>query len=227
MIRSPGFGGSGDEPSFRQGGGEITVYVSTRMLLLCGVAAPIVLVAFVTWAVAVTPNYSHISHTISQLAAQGRPHPWIMSTGFVVFGLLMDGFARGLSRTLKNGAGKVGTSIGLLVFGTSVLISGFFQDYNENPSVPPNLEGYLHSLFANIAVQGLIGAMFFFARTVYDCPEWHGMVRFTITIAALIVLEELTFTLISPGVQGIAQRALYATTLLWIAPVALRALRTS
>ena len=57
---------------------------ASRWLSLCGVMAPPILIVFIIVAAFVTPGYSHISETVSQLGAQGRPHPEVMNAGFII-----------------------------------------------------------------------------------------------------------------------------------------------
>ena len=197
----------------------------TQALLWCGIAAPAALAIFVVWAAAVTPDYSHVANTISQLAAQGRPHPAIMGAGFVVFGLLMDGFAFGLYRSLGRNTLSLGMLVGLLVFGTCVSLSGFVRDYNESPDVPRNLEGHLHSLFAQIAVVGLLAGMFFLARWAYGRPCWHFIPYVTIAAAFAVAGFGILFMVLPTAVQGLIQRGLYGATLIWVVIVSLTALR--
>jgi len=59
-------------------------------LALCGlIALQQLLIIFIVVAAAVTPGYSHVSNTVSQLGSQDRPYPWIMNTGFIIYGLLI------------------------------------------------------------------------------------------------------------------------------------------
>jgi hypothetical membrane protein len=197
------------------------------VLLWCGIAAPLSLIVFVVWAAAVTPDYSHVANTISQLAAQRRPYPAIMGAGFVVFGLLVDGFSWGLYRTMGRTGGTTAMLVGLLVFGTSVTLSGFAQDYNELPDVPHNLEGHLHSIFAQIAVIGLLVGMFFQARSAHRRPEWQIIPGISIAAAVAVTGFGLMFTVLPASIQGLLQRGLYAVTLLWLAVVAVTAMRAA
>jgi len=198
----------------------------TRILLWCGIAAPLALFVFVVWAAAVTPEYSHVANTISQLAAQGRPYPAVMGAGFVVFGLLVDAFAWGLYRTMGRRTGAtVGMLVGLIVFGTAVALSGFAQDYDESPDVPHNLEGHLHSIFAQIAVIGLLLGMFFVARSAYRRAGWQILPGVSIAAAVAVTGCGLMFTLLPAAVQGVLQRGLYGATLLWLVVVAVTAMR--
>ena len=67
----------------------------TVALLCTGLLAPLVFAPFVIWAGMVTPEYSHISSTFSDSAAQGQPHPEVMATGLLTLGILLAFFAIG------------------------------------------------------------------------------------------------------------------------------------
>lgn len=148
-----------------------------------------------------------------------------MGAGFVVFGLLVDGFGLGLYRIMGRTGGTVAMLAGLLVFGTSVALSGFAQDYHPSPDVPHNLEGHLHSTFAQIAVIGLLVGMFFLARSAHRRPGWQILPGVSLAAAVAVTGLGLLFTLLPASVQGMLQRGLYGATLLWMVVVAVTALR--
>ena len=196
----------------------------TRALLVCGLVAPLALITFFVWASAVTPGYSYIANSISQLAAQGQPHPEIMGAGFVVFGLLINAFAHGLYRTLPH---RESTAVWatLSVYGTAMVLTGFFQDYAISPKAARNVAGFAHSLFAQIAVLGLMVGIVLIARIAHQQPGWHHLTALSIVTAAAVAVTGLLFLLLPGSIQGLPQRALYLITLIWIAGVAVTALR--
>src|SRR5215218_3845151 len=124
----------------------------TRALLACGLLAPVITVTGIANMAARTPGYSHVSDTVSDLAAQGVPDAGIMVAGIVTVGILIDAFAYGLSRVIDPGGVVIWAA--LSVFGTAAAVSGLAQDYSEEPGSPRNLEGFLHNTFAIIAVIG-------------------------------------------------------------------------
>jgi len=63
--------------------------VHDRLLIFCGIAAPVVLLLAVIIAGSLHPGYSHISQAISEFGAQGAPHRAILSyAGLVPAGVL-------------------------------------------------------------------------------------------------------------------------------------------
>jgi hypothetical protein len=199
------------------------VHHLTKVLLWCGIIAPILIIVFMMWASAVTPNYSHITNTVSQLSAQGQPYPVIMNTGFVIFGLLINGFAFGLYRALQNEKSNIGLLIGLLVFGSCILVLGFVNDYSLSPDVSQNLEGHLHKLIAQISLVGFLLAMFFLAHTTYNRPEWQFIMYITVIAAIFIVGFGFLSLALSKSIQGLLQRGLYGIILAWIIIISINA----
>jgi len=198
----------------------------SRWLSLCGVVAPPILIVFIIVAALVTPGYSHVSETISQLGAQGRPHPEVMNAGFIVFGLLVNGFAYSLYRRLQNHTGARILWALLTIYGTAVLLSGIFQDASKVPGAESNLESTLHSVLAMIGFFALVAGMWVFARLVHRDPWWRKFTPLSIAIAVLNLGLSLLFLVEGLGsVEGLLQRSFYAISLFWIEVVSLRSLR--
>ena len=199
---------------------------TTRWLILCGVLTTPVLAVFIIIAASLTPGYSHLSETVSQLGAQGRPHPEVMSTGFIILGLLGSGFAFGLYRRLDQGIGAKVALILLVICGVGSILTGIFQEDSKAIGAVENLEGSLHSIFARTAVIGLLGGMLAFARVVHRNPSWRGFTQFSLAVVALNLLISLLF-LLGPfvTVEGVLQRSLHTISLIWIGAVSFRGLR--
>ena len=194
-----------------------------KILATCGMAAPPLLVAFIVVAAAVTPGYSHISDTVSQLGAQDRLYPWVMSMGFIVYGLLIFCLNYGLYRESRRGLAPKASFVSLSIYGLGVLLSGFFQDSSKAPGVTANLESNLHSIFAMIGFFGLVVGMWLFARMVHLDPNWRGYTQLSISIAVLNLGLSLLFLMEGfRSFEGLLQRSFYLLTLVWISAVSWR-----
>ena len=184
------------------------------------------LVAFIIGAALVTPGYSHVSETVSQLGAQGRPHPEVMNTGFIVYGLQINCLAYGLYRWLGRHTGAKMVWLLLGAYGTGVLLSGIFQDDSKALGTPATLEGTLHSVFAMVAFFALVIAMVMFARIVYFYPAWRNIALLSLVIALLNLALSLMFLMeVFGSVEGLLQRFFYVISLVWVEAVSLRCLR--
>jgi hypothetical membrane protein len=196
----------------------------TRWLLFCGVMAPPVGVLFMIIAWQLTPGYSHLSETISQLGVNGRPHPEVINTGFILFGFLVNCFAYGLYRKLRNVRGIKAVWMLLFICGTGIILSGIFQT-DLGPEMFTSLEDTLHTVFSTSAFLGLEIGMLVFARIIYANPFWRPIALISIGIAIINVVLYLVFLLeISNEVEGVIQRIVGGTSLLWLEIIAIRSL---
>lgn len=77
---------------------------AARLLAACGTLAPVVFTA--AWVVAgfVQDGYSARREDISALAARTAEHPWLMTAGLDMTGLLVAAFALGLHRGVRRGS---------------------------------------------------------------------------------------------------------------------------
>jgi len=195
-----------------------------KWLAFCGLLAPLVLAIFIIIAALITPDYSHISDTVSQLGAQGRPHPEVMSAGFILYGLLISGLAYSLYMLLGRKTGAKLVFLFLAVYGIGVVLSGFFQDGSKAPGAEMNLESTLHSVFAMIGFLSLVVTMWIFGRVVNKNPKWPGYTKLSILIAILNLGLSLLFMIGGlSSVEGLLQRFFYLISLIWIGAVAYRA----
>lgn len=196
-------------------------------LLRLGWIAPVVLIGFIVVAAAVTSGYSHIENTVSQLAAQGQPYPVIMGIGFVVFGGMMAAFGLGVGLSIHRSTSRLNTglsAVGLIVYGTAVAASGFVQDYPLHGPEAGNFEGFLHSLFAQVAVAGLFVGIIGILRWSVDVGEIR-LARYTAATAIGVAAFGLVFLAADESLQGLVQRGLYVLTLAWLAILARSLLR--
>jgi hypothetical membrane protein len=84
---------------------------ATRLLAVCGLAAPVLFTLGIIAAAWQNPGYSHISRAISELASVDAAAPVTQTLNFVATGVLTIAFALGLGR---RPAGRLGA----LLFGT-------------------------------------------------------------------------------------------------------------
>ena len=192
----------------------------------CGVLAPPVGAAFVISTALLTPNYSHISETISQLGAQGRTHADVLNAGLIVFGLLMTGFAYGLFRALRRNAATRLIWLSLSVYGAGILFSAVFQGDSRTLGGPVTLEGSIHVALVMVAFLGLEVGTIAFAAAVYSLPTWHRVAQVSVAIAVVNLVLALAFLLeAADPVDGLLERTFYVISLVWVEVVSLRALR--
>ena len=201
-------------------------YQVFRYLLLCGVMAPPLLGVFMILATALNPGYSNISETVSQLGIQGRPHPEVMNAGFIVYGLLNNGFAYGLYRRLDKTKGAKLVWLMLAVHGVSMILIGIFQANPSTFETVSALEDTMHHVFAQLGYWSFTAGILIFGRTVRFKSSWRGFRQFSIAVAVFNLLSGIVFMMeFSEQIEGLLQRSFYAVSLIWIEIVSVRSLR--
>ena len=162
----------------------------------------------------VPPQYTWMTNTISDLAAQGLPNRWMMQLGFVGFGALLTGAL--VHKFVQTKQVSV-ADILILLYGVCVLSSGFF-------SAKPFLEGVsysaqehqLHSLFAQAA--GVLFSIAILARLISSRNAQER--TFHALFLILIIGTSMLFGLAKGGDlgvgMGVIQRVLYALGFFWL-----------
>ena len=116
----------------------------SRLSLLCGVVAPIMLMATIIILGEITPDYNPVSDSISQMGAPGRPYANVLSSGYAVYGVLMGAAAYGLHRGMDYTATAKKLSILLGVHAVSTVLLGVFPD-NLNLTPQHLGDNFLHN----------------------------------------------------------------------------------
>jgi hypothetical membrane protein len=202
-----------------------TVWI-LRVLSLCGILAPLIVVIIIITAGLQIPGYNQLRDTISSLSDQSREHPELMIAGFVSYGLLVIGFSYGLYLNLSQGTrARLVLSL-FTLYGICIILAGIFR---ASPvSQAHNIEGILHNTVVIISCLSIFTGMWIFARSVSGKPLWFGFTWFTIVASFMALLCSIVF--ITPfhlPFAGLIQRLFYIFLLIWIETVSIRTFRLS
>jgi len=127
------------------------------LLLACGLVGPILFYAVFTLAGATRPGYSAIHDVVGALS-RGE-EGWIQIANFIVFGLLLIGFAAGLRSALQVGRGSAAGPLLLAVAGAGLVIQGLFVPDPIAPgSQVRSASGALHGLGSAVFNAGIFAA---------------------------------------------------------------------
>ena len=195
---------------------------TTRLLALCGALAPALFaIAFITAATLVTPGYSHVSQPLSELASPGTPHPWIMASGFAVYGLLCAPLGYGLFR----GLGR--DRLALIVFGlvsiysAAGVVAGIFRV--DGPGMPTTWVGRVHIAAAQSSAVIIVLMAIALARSCRLNPRWRDFPRVSLVLGAFAFLFGVPFVIEAwETLEGIWERGFFVFALIWIETVAVR-----
>jgi hypothetical membrane protein len=156
-------------------------------------------------------EYHWKSNTISDLSAQGYEHKWIMQIGLFGFGLLLGIGSAAQVFQLQT---AWFAEIPLLVYAGLVAASGIFctrpfvrtEEYSEK-------DDRLHSFFAQT------GGMFFTAAILLRSLVAESLASSAphILFLVLVLLTALFYGRAKPSMKGIAQRAMWVVSFIWLA----------
>jgi hypothetical protein len=213
-----------------------TTAPSTRLLLACGIAVPVLFVGVVLGEGALRPDYASLHRFGSELAL--GPRGWVMIANFIATGLLVVGFAAGLRRTLAGRYGATAAPVLAALFGLCLIVGGVFvtdpkPGYPEGVVVPdaPTLHGAVHDANPVPFYLTLIALVCVMARRFASEPGGRPWMWYSILTAVAV---PVTFVLAagsydmesgSGSFHGLWQRINLVIGLGWIAAVAIRYLR--
>ncbi|MFQ5951215.1 MAG: DUF998 domain-containing protein, partial [Candidatus Geothermarchaeales archaeon] len=124
----------------------------------------------------IDPEYSHIDHAISVTAAKGFPYSTIGRLNFILFGLLIIGFAVGLHMATADGLASKATTVFLVIHGVGRVGEGFFSFDLANPT---SLTSMLHSLFGVPGVLAMVLVPFVAALSFKRDGKWENLYGYT------------------------------------------------
>jgi len=86
-----------------------------KILISCGIAAPVLYVVTAIVGAALRPDYSHVINAISELLSNGAPNKAILDVVFNFYNALLLAFAIGAYATLKNSPRVNRVAMGILI----------------------------------------------------------------------------------------------------------------
>jgi hypothetical membrane protein len=194
---------------------------------LCGFLALPVIAVFIFAATLVTPDYSHVTNTISSLGAQGRPQPWIANTGIFLYGILVLAFAYGIASRMGDSVGGKTMCVLLTINGIAAMFAAIFQAAWGDAPVEPSLLGdRVHQVAARVGFMVLTTAMLLFPLFVWSSPQWRGVLWVLPMLAILSSVAGLLFIFkVFPDYSGVVQRTYFAMCGAWLQVVAVQMMR--
>ena len=197
----------------------------SRYLAVCGVLAPILVIAFVLVGASATPGYSHISDTISKLASSGTPHPEWMNAGFISYGILMIGLSFAVRRCLAPRTGSTIVWLMIIIHGLGIIFATIFPYDLSIIAGIHSLEGILHHLVAITSCAAFMIGILVMHRIVSAEPTWRTVMRLSLVAVFVVsVLFMLSLFPIVREVEGVLQRVSALAMFIYIEALSIKCL---
>ena len=203
-----------------------------RALASCGIAAPLLIAVVVLVLAELTPNYSHVANTLSELGAVGAPYAAYFNTSFVVAGVLITAFAVGLHRGIEAGRGsRAGPGL-IAVFGLFATAGAGLTPLDPEPMA---LINFVHLALVMAGFLGLAAGMSLLSVRMATDPDWQRYARITLlgSVGLLVLFLGWFLALFLVPLEageapnGALQRPFVVWALLWIELTAIKLFRLS
>ena len=198
-----------------------------KPLAYAGVAGPVIFTVLVIVQGLFQPDYSHVRHPISALAAW--PLGWIQETAFLILGLSLMALAVGLHQGIRPGrtASQGGAGAALLAMGgVGILVAGAFS-WKMVDGVPTETPPHVVGAITAFVSTGL--GFVRLSRRMAGDAGWRDLARYTQAsgVAVILLFVAVGFFAVEPGTPlhawaGLLQRGL---CLVWFSCVIVLALR--
>ncbi len=185
------------------------MYIKTVALSIVYFVAVIIISHFFT-----QPGYEWTQNTISELASQTHRYKWIMQSGFIGFGILLN---IGLILKFVELRSINYPDILIMLYGTAILVTGFYCERPIDETISYSLsEARIHSFFAMIAGICLSLAILWYLIAAGSVQEKLFHLVFLILVMGISLFFGLAENgMISIG-KGLVQRSLYLVSLIWL-----------
>jgi hypothetical protein len=198
-----------------------------KILLYCGLAAPILYVITVIAGAAVRNDYSHIVNAISELISNGAPNKALLDVIFNLYNALLLAFAIGGFIAVKNAHRLCRVAMGIFV-GIQILSFswGFFP--MDPIGSEPTFAGAMHNVLGGVVALATILMPLLMGLGLRQAKDLHGYVIYSWISSAIIFISGVTGVILGgQGFQvfGLMERITIGTYEIWIFVTALNMLR--
>jgi len=199
-----------------------------KILIYCGIAAPVLYVITAIVGAAVRNDYSHIVNAISELISNGAPNKAILDIVFNIYNALLLAFAIGAFYALKNSPRFCRIAMGLLI-GIQILSFswGFFP--MDPMGSQATFAGTMHNVLGGIVALATIIMPLLMGLGLRQMDGFQGYVKYSFISSAIIFVSGLTGVILAgQGIHlfGLFERITIGTYELWLFVTALNLLKT-
>ena len=188
------------------------------LLVLAGIAAPLLYVFTVILGGAIRPGYDHLAEAVSALTEARAPNKVWLDALFFGFNVLLVAFGIGVLATMRHHRLAIRISA-LAIIGVALLGLVMWSFPMDPVGAPVTGTGQGHLILAGLMSFGTIVAVFAFAAGAWRVPGWRAFSVFSFLALAEIVATG-ALTAIAAGGEwptvGLWERMTIGGYLVWI-----------
>jgi hypothetical membrane protein len=195
-----------------------------RLAAWVGIIGPTLFVAIFTIEGWLRPGYEPLKMYVSELSLGARG--WIQIVNFIVLGVLLFVFTRGVAAEFQAGKASRGGLILLTIIAILFLVSGpFLMDPMGTPPDQASVHGTIHGLAGGIIFLLMPISCFVFLRRFRVDTNWQSLQWWTLALGIVIAVAVVLLTISSklPKVQnifkdwlGLIQRVIIVPFMAWV-----------
>jgi hypothetical protein len=170
------------------------------------------------------PGYDPLSTFVSALSL--GPRGWIQMANFIVLGILLFLFTRGIAAEFQSGKASRGGLILLTIIAICYFLSGpFVMDPTGTPLSQITVHGTLHGIFGAIVFLLMPTSCFVYLRRFREDPNWQSLQWWTLALGTISAAGVVLLTIstkfpdlqsIFAGWTGLIQRTAIVPFMVWI-----------
>jgi len=194
-----------------------------KVLLLCGILAPVVYVLTVFIGGIITPGYSHISQYISELIQTGALNKIILDPLFALYNVLVIFFGvgifqyvRGEQKHERRSAGTLG-AITLVIEGLAGFLTLFFPQDPIGTQITNT--GTMHIILASVSSLTTMLSMLLLGLRLRTIPALRNLGQYSFVFLAVVFVSGgfAARTIANPSpFNGLIERVTIGGFLLWL-----------
>ena len=195
-----------------------------RIAAWAGIIGPVLFLTIFTIEGLIRPGYSTLKMYVSALSL--GPRGWIQIANFLVFGMLLFAFTRGVAAEFQNGKASRGGLVLLTIIAACYFISGpFVMDPTGTPLNLTTVHGTIHGIAGAIVFVLMPVICFVYLRRFRIDPKWRSMWWWTLLLGTVSAAGSVLLTLFTkfPDLQnmlinwlGLIQRTAIIPFMVWV-----------
>jgi hypothetical membrane protein len=195
-----------------------------RIAAWAGIIGPVLFLTIFTIEGLIRPGYSTLKMYVSALSL--GPRGWTQIANFLVFGMLLFAFTRGVAAEFQNGKASRGGLVLLTIIAACYFISGpFVMDPTGTPMNLTTVHGTIHGIAGAIVFVLMPVSCFVYLRRFRIDPKWRSMWWWTLLLGTVSAAGSVLLTLFTkfPDLQnmlinwlGLIQRTAIIPFMVWV-----------
>jgi len=191
-----------------------------RFFAMCGMVAPVLFVGMTVLGGLLSPGYSHLADTVSELFSPGAPNKLLLDTLHTIFALLLVLFGIGVLQFVRGSAhstwvGILGAALFIAAGLVSVATATIYpQDaWGSAPTFPGQMHIILSGVVAILSMLSMLFLGIWFNRA--EIFPGFGTYSF-VTIAVTLLSAGFFMATLNSPIMGLTERITILAGFLWV-----------